>query len=169
MSENENETGTLPSRVRAPEAVALFNAVFTSELLVNACWTKAQAGGGGLDWPAVFLILPLTLHPPTRDSLPRQRRVTLARWAVRQPDLLADMDYRVATMAEPTKRAVRHGLRSGRLGLDGTNLVALKRPKAPSNQWPGELQQSVRAARFCGEWFNVTETHTAFELLGIGG
>lgn len=155
--------------VRAPEAIALFNAVFTSELLVNACWSKAQAGGGGLEWPAAFLVLPLTLHPATRDSLPRQRRITLARWAVRQHDLLADMDYRVARMVQPTKRAIRHGLRTGRLGLDGANLVARRRPRAPSTTWPDELQQSVRAARFVGEWFNVTETHMAFELLGVGG
>lgn len=159
----------LSAPARAPEAVALFNAVFTSELLVNACWSKAQAGGGGLEWPTVFLILPLTLHPPTRESLPSQRRITLARWAVRQPDLLADMEHRVATMVQPTKRAIRHGMRAGRLGLDGTTLVAVKRPRTPASDWPDELRLSARAARFCGQWFSLTETHMAFDLLGIGG
>ncbi|MEH0109092.1 three component ABC system middle component [Tersicoccus sp. MR15.9] len=154
---------------RSPEAVALFNAVLTSELLVNACWSKAQSGTTGLDWPAAFLILPLTLHPPTRESLPRDRRITLARWAVRQTDLLADMNFRVANMAQPTKRAIRRGLRVGRLGLEGTTLVALKRPKQSTKGWPDELQQSIKAARFCGQWFNVTDTHMAYELLGIGG
>lgn len=154
---------------RPPEAVALFNTVLTSELLVNACWAKAQRGTTGLAWPAAYLILPLTLHPETRDSLPRDRRITLARWAVRNHDLLADMEYRVANMALPTKRAIRHGLRAGRLGLDGTNLVALARPKGATSQWPTELSDSVKAARFCGQWFNVIETHMAFELLGIGG
>lgn len=48
---------------RAPEAVALFNEVFTSELLVNAAWAKEQDSGTGLSWPACFLILPLALHP----------------------------------------------------------------------------------------------------------
>jgi hypothetical protein len=168
MSERA-ESEIPPPPVRVPEAVALFNAVFTSELLVNATWSKAQAGGSGLDWPAAFLILPLTLHPPTRDSLPRQRRITLARWAVKQADLLADMENRVVNMAQPTRRAIRHGLRTGRLGIDGSTLVALKRPKAPTSDWPDELKLSVRAARLCGEWFNVTETHMAFDLLGIGG
>src|SRR5690348_6589568 len=87
---------------RAPEAMALFNVVLTSELLVNACWAKAQNGSAGLAWPAAYLILPLTLHPQTRDSLPRDRRITLARWAVRHHDLLADMEYRVANMVLPT-------------------------------------------------------------------
>lgn len=163
-------TETLTSPVaRPPEAVALFNVVLTSELLVNACWTKAQSGTTGLSWPTAYLILPLTLHPPTRDSLPRDRRITLARWAVRHHDLLADMEYRVANMALPTKRAIRHGLRAKRLGIDGTNLVALARPKRPAAEWPAELSDSVKAARFCGPWFNAIETHMAFELLGIGG
>lgn len=155
-------------RGRAPEAMALFNTVLTSELIVNACWAKAQQGLTGLSWPAAFLILPLTLHPETRDSLPRDRRMTLARWAVRNPDLLADMEYRVANMALPTKRAIRHGLRTERLGLDGTNLVALARPKNTKPTWHTELSDSVKAARFCGQWFNAIETHMAFELLGIG-
>lgn len=153
---------------RAPEAMALFNAVLTSELIVNACWAKSQQGLTGLSWPTAYLILPLTLHPETRDSLPRDRRITLARWAVRNPDLLADMEYRVANMTLPTKRAIRHGLRTKRLGLDGTNLVALVRPKSTKSTWPAELKDSINAARFCGQWFNAIETHMAFELLGIG-
>lgn len=154
---------------RAPEAKALFNAVLTSELLLNACWAKAQHGAAGLEWPATYLILPLTLHPRTRESLPRDRRITLSRWAVQHHHLLADMEYRVANMALPTKRAIRHGLRVKRLGIDGSNLVALARPKTATSEWPPELSDSVKAARFCGQWFNAIETHMAFELLGIGG
>lgn len=154
---------------RTPEAMALFNVVLTSELIVNACWAKQQQGITGLEWPAAYLILPLTLHPKTRDSLPRDRRITLARWAVQNHDLLADMEYRVANMALPTKRAIRHGLRAGRLELNGTNLIALTKPRDARPQWPTELKASVKAARFCGQWFNAIETHMAFELLGIGG
>ena len=153
---------------RSPEAMALFNAVFTSELLVNACWQKQQDGTTGLEWPAAYLILPLALHPETRGSLPRDRRMTLARWAVKNPAIIGDMDFRVTNMALPTKRAIRHGLRAGRLGIDGVNLVALARPKGPSGDWPAELRDSVKAARFCGRWFNAVETRMAFELLGIG-
>ena len=167
MSRPTEALNSFPAR--PPEAVALFNAVLTSELLVNACWAKEQQGGTGLAWPAAYLILPLTLHPETRASLPRSRRITLARWAVRNHDLLAGMEYRVASMVPPTKRAIRHGLQSRRLGLDGTNLVAPYRPKSANPQWPEELLSSVKAARFCGQWFNAIEAHMAFELLGIGG
>lgn len=157
-----------PFASRPPEAMALYNSVLISELLVNACWAKEQRDGTGLPWPVVYLILPLTLHPETRDSLPRDRRITLARWAVQNQDLLADMEYRVANMVPVTKRAIRHGLRVGRLGLDGTNLMALSKPKKVEPQWSDELKASVRASRFCAQWFTEIETHMAFEFLGIG-
>jgi hypothetical protein len=158
----------LLSSGRAPEAIALFNAVFTSEVLVNACWSNMQRGSSGLPWPAAFLILPIALHPQTRESVPRDRRMTLARWAVRHGDLLADFDFRVANMVMPTKRAIRHGIRAGRLEIQGSNIIALARPKTPTPSWPAEMTDSVKAARFCGQWFNDIETHTAFELLGLG-
>ena len=165
-----SEQSRLEALGRAPEAIALFNVALTSELLVNACWHKAQTQGGpsGLSWPAAFVILPLSLHPPTRESLPNSSRVTLAAWAVRNPHFVADMDYRVAIMASPTKRAIRHGLRVRRLELVDTELVALGRPKKPVAKWPEELKASVRAARLAGQWFGVTDVGLAFELLGVG-
>lgn len=166
MSQPDGSTTGSPHRL--PEAVALFNAVFATELLVNACWHKSQHGVDGLAWPAAFLILPLTLHPRTRQVLPRDSRMTLAAWAVQHPELTADMDYRVAVMAEPTKRAIRRGLRTGRLGLVGTDLIALAKPRNPTASWPDELATSTRAARICGRWFNGIQTVLALELLGVG-
>lgn len=166
MSQPNSET--MPARARPPEAVALFNVAFTTELLVNACWHKQQHRPQGLSWPAAFVVLPLTLHPATRITLPRKSTVSLAGWAARHPECLADMQYRVAMMATPTKRAIRHGLRMGRLRLDATDLVATVRPRNPTKKWPDELTEAVRAARICGRWFNAIEVQTAFELLGIG-
>jgi hypothetical protein len=71
-------------------------------------------------------------------------------------------------MVEPTKRAIRRGLRAGRLGLVGTDLVALAKPRDPAKQWPPELTDSARAARICGRWFNGIQTNLAFEMLGVG-
>lgn len=167
MSQSDLET---PSIRRAPEAVALFNEAFTSELIVNAAWAKEQDSGTGLSWPACFVILPLVLHPPTRESLPRSPSVTLAAWAVRNPVLSQGIDNRVVTLAPSTRRAIRFGLRSGRLVLSGTDLVAGQRPKNPNpHTWPDELVATVRAARVAGRWFRATDVVTAFNLLGIGG
>lgn len=154
---------------RAPDAVALFNEAFTSELLLNAAWAKEQDSGTGLSWPACFLILPLALHPPTRESLPRSPSVTLAAWAIRNTALSQGISARVATMVGPTKRALRFGMRSGRLTLSGTDIVATARPRSPNaGEWPVELTTAIRAARLSGRWFRATDAYTAFSLLGIG-
>lgn len=153
--------------VRSPEAVALFNAPLGAELILNACWAKAQQGSPGLRWAEAFLVLPIALHPATRQTLPRDSRITLTRWAVRNPDVLADMQHRVAMMADPTKRAIRHGLRVDRLRFADAQLYAPQAPKNPQASWPEELRDAVRAARTCGQWLSVTETHLAFEMLGI--
>lgn len=160
--------GIGPQPRRAPEAIALFNEVFTSELLVNACWAKEQDSGTGLSWPANFLILPLSLHPPTRQQLPRSPNLTLAAWAVRNAGLAETMTSRVVTMAEPTKRAIRYGLRSNRLRIVGTDLVAVQRPRNHTPTWPDELVSAVRAARLSGRWFRATDVYTVFNLLGLG-
>lgn len=163
------DSGPHPTR-RAPEAVALFNEAFTSELIVNAAWAKEQDSGTGLSWPASFVILPLVLHPPTRESLPRSPNVTLAAWAVRNPAFSQGIDIRVATLAPSTRRAIRFAMRTRRLVLRGTDLVATARPRMPNPQtWPEELTTSVRAARVAGRWFRATDDVTAFNLLGIGG
>lgn len=154
---------------RLPEAVALFNAAFCAELLLNAIWEKEQDGRVGLSWPSAFLILPLVLHPPTRVSLPPRSSVSLAAWAVRNTELSQSMPARVAYMSTPTKRAIRFGMRHERFALSGTNLTSKARPATPNtSSWPLELVSATRAARLAGRWFRSVDAHTAFTLLGLG-
>ena len=93
---------------------------------------------------------------------------SLTAWALRHPDLIADMDRRVAVMVEPTKRAIRRAMRNGRLGLIDTHLTAPRRPRSAAQDWPTEIREAARAARICGRWFNGVQTHLAFEALGMG-
>ena len=153
---------------RSPEASALFNPVLTSELIVTACYWRDQTDGQGIDWPALFLILPIALHPETREAMPRDARITLAKFAVRQGSLVAELDARVTTMADATRRGIRHGLRTGRLQLDRSTMHSTVRPKAPQPSWPNELSASAKAAKMYGRWLAGVETHEALELLGIG-
>lgn len=36
--------------IRSPEALALFNPVLTSELILTACYWREQEDRGGIDW-----------------------------------------------------------------------------------------------------------------------
>lgn len=153
---------------RSPEASALFNPVLTSELIVTACYWRNETDGQGIDWPALFLILPIALHPETRNAMPRDTRTTLAKWAVRHGSLVAELEAHANTMADATRRGIRQGLRTERLRLDQATMRSGVRPKAPQSSWPTELSASAKAAKMYGRWLAGVETHEAFELLRIG-
>src|SRR4051794_11490566 len=114
---------------RSPEALALFNPVLTSELILTACYWRSQEDGGGIDWPALFLILPISLHPETRDAMPRDARTTLAKWAVRHGPLVAELESRTDVMLDASRRGIRRGMHLGRLRLEGSTMYAQARPK----------------------------------------
>jgi hypothetical protein len=168
MSKGELDTA-LEASARSPEAVALFNSVLVAELLAHACWENRQSGGNGLAWPEIFTVLPIALHPPTRDSLPNDRRITLARWAVKNQALVAGMEFRLASSAENTRRGLRRGIRNGQLLLAGGRLASASKPAQLNKAWPAEIRESIRAAQICGRWYSNIETVMAFELLGLGG
>lgn len=163
-----NHSGSAPTWRRSPEASALFNPVLSSELILTACHWRNQEDGQGIPWPAVFLVLPLALHPETRSSMPRDARITLPKWVTRNGYLVADLEARTHSMAEATRRGIRHGLRVERLRLDGASVRSTAVPKTMSSQWPSELSSSSKAARMYGRWLAGVETHEALALLGIG-
>lgn len=154
--------------IRSPEALALFNPVLTSELILTACYWREQEDSGGIDWPALFLVLPIALHPETRSAMPRDARTTLAKWAVRNGPLVAELETRTEVMIDATRRGIRHGMRLGRLRLVGPTMTAQARPRPITSSWPEELAASSRAAKMYGRWLAGVETHEALELLGIG-
>jgi len=153
---------------RSPEASALLNPVLSSELILTSCYWRHREDGLGIPWPALFLVLPIALHPETRDAMPRDARITLAKWAVRNDTLVADMEARANAMADATRRGIRHGLRAGRLRLEGAFMFDAARPKPPAATWPKELSSSSKAAKMYGRWLAGVESHEALELLGIG-
>lgn len=153
---------------RSPEASALLNPVLSSELILTACYWRRREDDQGVPWPALFLVLPIALHPETRDAMPRDTRITLAKWAVRHDTLVADLEARANAMADATRRGIRHGLRVGRLRLEGAFMFDAGRPKPSVASWPKELSSSSRAAKMYGRWLAGLEPHETLELLGIG-
>lgn len=118
----------------------------------------------GMPWPLAFLVLPLVLHRPTRDALPRDTRTHLSTWIRREPVLRAGFPERAAAMVPRTREGLRFGLRAGVLGIDGANLIGHLTSEPP----PGELRQLIRSARLVGRWLAKSDQpSTPFALLGV--
>jgi hypothetical protein len=117
-----------------------------------------------MPWPVAFLVPPLVLHRPTRESLPSDTRTHFATWVSRQPLLVAGFPRRALVMVEPTREALRMTIRAQRVVLSGGTLMvtSLRRPPV------GELRQLLRTASLVGRWLaRLDQPSTAFALLGV--
>lgn len=118
----------------------------------------------GMPWPLAFLVLPLVLHRPTRDALPRDTRTHLSTWIRREPLLRAGFPSRAGAMVPLTREGIRLGLRAGVLVRDGPVLTGHLNAEAPA----GELRQLINRASLVGRWLAKTDQpSTVFTLLGV--
>lgn len=115
-------------------------------------------------WPLGFLVPPLVLHKPTRDALPKSVSTHFAKWVKDNPTIVIGFPRRAAAMRDLTREGVRLGVRTGRLVMNGPNLVATSIGKPQ----PGELAQLLNASALVGRWLaTMAEPSTAFALLGV--
>jgi Family of unknown function (DUF6521) len=140
----------------------LLNPALLAVLLASAAHdyedTKAR-----MPWPVAFLVLPMVMHRPTREVLPRDTRTHFSTWVRRNPLLRAGFPDRATAMAPLTREGIRYGIRGGILDLDSGTMggAALDRPA-------GEVGQLMKAAALIGRWIAKTDQpSTAFALLGV--
>jgi hypothetical protein len=150
---------------RFPEAAALFNPALGSVIINFAARGHADDSGDGLPWLAAFLVIPLALHPPTRDSLPRDIRTSMASWVTAHPVLRDGFNLRVTALAQTTRDALRFALRTGVVALESSRLVPATEMRRPAGR--GELRSCTDAARLGGRWMARTDLVTAYQLLGV--
>jgi len=140
----------------------LLNPALLAVLLAAAAGDYEQEAG--MPWPLAFLVLPVVLHRPTRNALPRDTRTHLSTWIRREPVLRAGFPERAAAMTPRTREGLRFGLRAGILTLDRGNVLGHLADDPP----PGELRQLVRGARLVGRWLAKSDQpSTPFALLGV--
>lgn len=72
---------------RFPEAAALFNPALGAVIIHFAARGHADDSGAGMPWLAAFLVMPFALHQPTRSTLPRDIRTSMASWVTVHPVL----------------------------------------------------------------------------------
>lgn len=153
----ERDAPSLPWQDRPSEVAALLNPAFCGELIARA----AQAYGRPFPLPFAFLILPLTLHPPTRSSLPGRANATLSTWSAEHEVMLAELPKRMAAFRPISREAllflVQHrALELGPEGLaQGTSPMKLS-AKLPISSNDADLTR--RSAGLIGRWFANQES-----------
>lgn len=162
--------GHIPAAPAAQPGVdvrALFNPAFAAVLIGRAAAAHRRQESVALPLAFGYLVVPMILHTPTRDALPRVN-ARLAKWADEHQLLRAELRWRAPQLATVTRHALRFGLRHELLDLVPAGIEA--RPTIAQLRTPehGHASECWNRAELLGRWLpRAGPPSTVLALLGL--
>lgn len=148
----------------------LFNPAFCGLLL----WTCVNAyNDSGMDYPLVYVALPLVLHRGIRRTLPSSVRTTMPAWIQKYPEHALALPDLIREIAPFTADGLLWALNASSLRLSKSSARVLsQRPPPRENAIPDdtilEVSDCVHKAAFVGKWLARTgSTSIIFTLMGV--
>ena len=161
---------SLPWAARPAEEARIFNPAFCGELIGRTVYEYHSTRQAGLGMVAAFLVLPLTLHTPTRKALPRRANTAFAGWVAKHAPLLAELPERTRRLLPVSREALLFAVCHQLVTFENGGLVpgsARIRLRAQVSVSTDEVIAARRAARLLGRWFAGQGTQTSI-LQGMG-
>jgi hypothetical protein len=160
---------TTPLPALVSETRTLFNPAFCTVLLNRACRSYEPKAGDAMPITFAFLILPSSLHKPTRDALPPTTASSMWGWLRANPVLLMDFADRIRTFRPFTGAAITYGLQHAVLAGSLGSIAAGKIGRRPRTLYPTEdWTACLKAAEFLGRWFGGSDADEATTLAQWG-
>lgn len=163
----------IPWAQRSIEVQSLLNPSFCSVLLwKSALAYQREEGNLKLPFELGFLVLPMTLHRETRETIPRSIRTSLAVWVAHEPLIRATIADRAKTMVPFTREAIlfasSHGLVTLSNGLLDANTNWSRKVAQGISDCSNEVKECIKGAEFLGRWFaSVGSPETVMATIGI--
>ena len=161
---------SLPWAQRPVEEARVFNPAFCGELIGRTVGEYHRTRQAALSMVTAFLVLPLVLHRPTREALPRRADTAYGGWVARHSALLAELPGRTRRLRPISRESLLFAVRHQLLLFEGGGLL----PGAKPVRLPTRLAVStddVNAARsaagLLGRWFAGQGTQASI-LRGMG-
>ena len=155
---------------RPTEVAHLLNPAFCSVLLHEAVSGYEQELETGMPFALSFLVLPLVLHKPSRDVLPRTVATKFHSWVHNNQELRVDFHKRAEWLSPHTKESLHFGMRAGILVVLDEGLLSAPKHSCKDPGWPSQTEPGTcrSSARFVGRWFTrAGEAATIFAILGV--
>jgi hypothetical protein len=156
----------LPWDSRPVEERAALNPAFLA-LLMREAARGFRSEDGLMPIPLAFVMLPLVLHRPSREALPRQVRTSLPIWIQEHQFLREGFPGRVRAIATAGREALAFGVRSGGLRITNGALEVGDQPRTPGRA-TAESRDVLARAFFVGRWLARSgDVATIYYLWGI--
>ena len=161
---------SVPWTERPAEEARIFNPAFCGELIGRTVGEYHRTRQAALSMVTAFLVLPLTLHRPTREALPGRANAAFAGWVAEHAVLLAELPERTMLLRPVSREALLFAVRHQLLTLEGGGLLPGTKPVRLSARLAvntDEVNAIRSAAGLLGRWFAGQHTQTSI-LQGMG-
>lgn len=111
-----------------------------------------------------YLVLPITLHLPSRDFLQKESWNSSLRSMLKDRTRIHGLDERLARHREMTNTTVQYLLGAGALAVHGQLAVSVTNQRAIDGPSPEGV---VKAARQLGKFFHPYDVPMIFRKLGV--
>ncbi|MCB1467784.1 MAG: hypothetical protein KDK08_11715 [Rhizobiaceae bacterium] len=161
---------TLAWDERPAEEARNLNPAFCTELIARTVVEYHKARKSPLSVATAFLVVPLTLHKPTRTALPGRANTAFATWIATNNPLLAELPGRVNRLRPVSREALLFSIRYGLNALKDGGLVPGAKPiklTARPATTTDDVNEARAAAALLGRWFGAQTSERAI-LQGFG-
>lgn len=162
----------MTSRHQSVEERRVLNPAFAGALIAQTAIGHETENGEGLPFVYAYLVLPLIMHPETRERIPASVVTRLLNWTERNPDIAVDFFKRLADL--------RHASREGLLLVTSTGVATVGErgqikvvsaqkalEGAEKKNASNEVRDCLKRAKFLGRWL-ATSGAPAAVLTALG-
>jgi hypothetical protein len=157
---------------RSHEEATLLNPAFCALILTLAVSDHEKESNCGMPFVFPFMLLPIILHKPTRDALPKSTQKVFSTWLEEHEDIRATFPERVQSLRDFVREALLFAMTHNCLTIadDGTLKIG-KKPRGISpytKSATDEVRDCLHKAHFVGRWLSTAgPASTIMALWGI--
>ena len=157
---------------RSREEAYLLNPSFCALIAWSSSVGYRGDGSSGMSYVLAFVAVPLTLHKPTREALPRSVRTSMPAWIEENTYFRVGFAERARSLAPFVREALLFGAVHGLFAFDDEHrIVPARRPRALSGylrEGTDEVKECVKKAEFIGRWLAASgSVETSLALWGV--
>lgn len=153
---------------RPIEQARLLNPAFLGALMWSCAEGYYSINQQGIPYPLLFVAMPVVLHKPTRASLPKSIRTSLAAWLGENTQVHVHFIERATSLVPVVKEGLLFSVNGQLLSLTSSQIMAAPRPRSMARflrESSDEVRDCMEKAKFVGRWFASSGDYTTVMAL----